>query len=384
MRRICVITGTRAEYGLLRTLMTHLKAAEDVDLRVIATGAHLVAAHGNTRSEIEQDGFQIDEAVDMLLAADTPEATGTALGLGVIGLTGALARQSPDLVVLLGDRYEALAAAQAAMMLGIPIAHIHGGETTEGAMDEAIRHAITKMSHLHFAATEEFRQRILQMGEAPQNVHSTGALGLDNIAALDPAPKEELEQVLGLGLDNPIFLVTYHPVTLSQAGTYAIDALLEALNEWPEARIVFTGANADALGQVISSKVAEFCAARPETTANVASLGFRRYLSLMGLAGAVIGNSSSGIIEAPSMGVPTVNIGPRQQGRPRAPSVIDCAGRSDDIRLAISRALDPAHRKIAAQRKTPYGAPGAGSRIADVLRSVDLNGLLMKRFYQHG
>lgn len=380
MRRICVVTGTRAEFGLLRTLLTELKNAPDIELQIVATGAHLSPGHGYTIDEIRAEGFAVDEQVDMLLASDQPRAVGQALGLGVIGLTGALSRLSPDLVVLLGDRYEALAAAQAAMMLGIPIAHIHGGEVTEGAIDEAIRHAITKMSHLHFVAAEEFKRRVIQLGEDPDTVHLVGALGLDSIAALDPIPRCDLEEALGILLDGLILLVTYHPVTLASDPAAGIEPLLQALHEQTDARIVFTGVNADAGGHEIERSIEAFCAKRPEHRVTVASLGFRRYLSLMALSAAVVGNTSSGIIEAPYLGVPTVNIGPRQKGRPRAPSVIDCDPEFDAIVDALECALSPAMRAVASRGDTPFGSPGAGRRIAALLRGADLDGILSKRF----
>lgn len=381
MRRICVVTGTRAEFGLLQTLMKELQAAPDVQLQIVATGAHLVHAHGYTLREIEDHGFIVDETVEMLMASDDPRAIGLSLGLGVIGLTGALSRLNPDIVVLLGDRYEALAAAQSAMILGIPIAHLHGGEKTEGAIDEAIRHAITKMAHLHFTATEEFRRRVIQLGEAPDRVFVVGATGLDNIAALEPAPRTELEDVLGISLDAPILLVTYHPVTLDASSKADFDAFLAVLAELNGMCIVFTGANADALGQEINAKVAAFCAERPKSCVQVSSLGFRRYLSLMAHSAVVIGNSSSGLLEAPSMGIPTVNIGPRQQGRPRAPSVIDCDENTRDIALALSQAMSSDFKALASRRETPYGIQGAGKRVAEVLRRVDLESILVKRFH---
>jgi UDP-hydrolysing UDP-N-acetyl-D-glucosamine 2-epimerase len=380
-RRICVVSGSRADFGLLRPLLSELQAAEDVHLQLVVTGSHLSALHGTTVQEILACGFKVDEAVDMLLAADSPRAVGLSLGLGLMGLTGALSRLAPDVLVLLGDRYEALAAAQAALVLGIPIAHIHGGEATEGAIDEAIRHAITKMSHLHFVAADPFRRRVIQMGEQPATVHMAGALGLDNIAALIPTPRAELEQLLGIVLDRPILLVTYHPVTLSSGGLGAFTELLAALDMLRDVRVVFTGANADASGLEIAAMVKSYCATRPGHTAQVASLGFQRYLSLMALSAAVVGNSSSGLLEAPSMGIPSVNIGPRQRGRPRAPSVIDCGGDAADIAAALAKALGPDMRQLACQRQTPYGTAGAARRIAAVLRQVSLEGILMKRFH---
>lgn len=382
MRKICVITGTRAEFGLMRNLMAVLKEAQDVTLQLIVTGAHLVAGHGNTHEEIRAAGFEIDAEVDMLLASDSPSAVGQSIGLGVIGLSSALARLQPDMVVLLGDRYEALAAAQCAMILRIPIAHIHGGEATEGVIDEAIRHSITKMSHVHFTSAEPFRRKVIQMGEQPGTVYNVGALGHDNVASLEPVSREAIEDFLGLRLDAPILLVTYHPLTLDANGAVSVNSLLEALAAQEGTRIVFTGANADALGQEINARVQAFCAARPRQAVQIASLGVRRYLSLMAMSEAVIGNSSSGLLEAPYVGVPTVNIGARQRGRLQGPAVVDCIDTTEAILDAIARARSPELRMIASRRKTPYGAPGASARIAEVLRALDLDGILFKRFYE--
>ena len=382
MRKVCVITGTRAEFGLMQKMLRALEDAVDIQLQLIVTGAHLVADHGRTREEIRAAGFEIDSEVDMLLASNSPRGVGQSVGLGVIGLTNELVRLSPDIVVLLGDRYEALAAAQSAMILGVPIAHIHGGEATEGLIDEAIRHSITKMSHLHFTSAEPFRRKVIQMGEQPSSVYNVGALGLDNIATLDPISRVHLADFIGLKLDRPILLVTYHPLTLGEKGASSVDNLLEALAVQDETCIVFTGANADALGQDINDRVRLFCAARPDQTAQVASLGVRRYLSLMAISEAVVGNSSSGLLEAPFLGVPTVNIGDRQRGRLRGPAVIDCADRTEDISYAITQARSKELKKIAARRETPYGKPGASRKIVHVLREAELDGILFKRFYE--
>lgn len=381
MRKICVITGTRAEFGLMRPMLDGLKAAPDVALQLIVTGAHLADGHGSTIEEIRAAGFAIDADVDMLLASDSPRAVGQSMGLGVIGLTTALAQLGPDMVVLLGDRYEALAAAQSAMILRIPIAHIHGGEATEGLIDEAIRHSITKMSHVHFTSAEPFRRKVIQMGERPETVHNVGAVGLDNVDRLEPVSRAAIEDFLGLTLDAPILLVTYHPLTLGADGAASVNNLLEALAAQDATRIVFTGANADALGQKINALVQAFCATRPGQATQVASLGVRRYLSLMAMSEAVIGNSSSGLLEAPYVGVPSVNIGARQRGRLRGPAVVDSEDTTEAILTAIVKARSPQLRKIAARRETPYGSPGASARIVEVLRGLDLEGILFKRFH---
>ena len=381
MRKVCVVTGTRAEFGLLRTLMHEIDQHPSLQLLTVVTGAHLSQTHGYSLGEIKAQGFKVDESVQMLLASDSEEAVGVSLGLGVIGLTGALSRVSPDIVVLLGDRYEALAAAQSAMILGLPIAHIHGGEATEGLIDEAIRHSITKMAHLHFVAAKPFRDRVVQLGEVPETVHVVGAAGLDNIATLEPIDRATLAADLGLPLKPPLLAVTYHPVTLERATGGDISALLKALEKEGDATVVFTGSNADAHGGGIDAQIAGFCDRNAGRAVHIASLGFRRYLSLLGEADAVVGNSSSGILEAPFMGVPTVNIGPRQQGRPRAPSVIDCENDPDAITKAIRDALSPAQRTLAARRESPYGTPGAAKRMVAEIARVDLDGILFKSFH---
>lgn len=376
-----MITGTRAEFGLMRQMLHGLHQAPDVNLQIVVTGAHLVAAHGSTIDEIKMAGFEIDAEVDMVLASDTPRGVGQSIGLGIIGLTNALARLEPDMVVILGDRYEALAAAQSAMVLRIPIAHLHGGESTEGAIDEAIRHSITKMSHVHFTSAEFFRQKVIQMGEQPETVYNFGAVGLDNIASLRHISREDLEDFLGIDLNAPILLVTYHPLTLSDKGVSSVEHLLKSLSAQNCTRIIFTGANADALGQEINSHIQLFCAERPNQAVQVASLGVCRYLSLMAISDVVIGNSSSGLLEAPFLGVPTVNIGDRQKGRLRGPSVVDCTDTTDAISKAIAQARTMEMKLVAARKKTPYGNPGASAKIVEVLRAVELDGILFKRFH---
>lgn len=382
MRKICVITGTRAEFGLMRTMINGLKAAPDIKLQLIVTGAHLVADRGRTYEEIHAAGFQIDAEVDMLLASDSPRAVGQSMGLGVIGLTNTLARLEPDMIVLLGDRYEALAAAQSAMILRIPIAHLHGGEASEGVIDEAVRHSITKMSHVHFTSAEIYRQKVIQMGEQPNTVYNFGAVGLDNIASLEHMPCDKIEEFLGIKLDRPILLVTYHPLTLLDDGASPVVNLLKALAKQDNTRIVFTGANADALGQKINASIRSFCTERPEQAVQVASLGVRRYLSLMAISEVVIGNSSSGLLEAPFLGVPTVNIGDRQRGRLRGPAVVDCIDTTDAISIAIAKARSKKLKEVAARQKTPYGKPGASNKIVDILRRLDLDDILFKRFHE--
>ena len=371
-RRIAIFTSTRAEYGLLRPLMREIDARPDLTLQVIVSGTHLSPSHGMTRREIEEDGFMIDETVDMLVAGDSAVAVSKSAGLAMMGTAEALDRLRPDLLVLLGDRYELLAAAQAAVLSRVPIAHIHGGETTEGAIDEWIRHAVSKLSLLHFPAAEPYAQRIRQLGESPDRIWTVGALAMGNIASLDPVPRNALEDHLGLSLSSPSFLVTYHPVTTREdAGWPAMQALLTALDDF-QGSVIVTGTNADPGAQRIRQGLERYASDRPGRVVLVESLGARRYLSLMSYVDVVVGNSSSGLLEAPAMGVPTVDVGSRQKGRLRAPSVIHCEDDVKDIRAALSLALTEKHRALAARRETPYGTPGAARRIVDVLASVPL------------
>ncbi len=361
--------------------MHKLKAEPYFDLKLIATGSHTVSSFGSTLQEIYDDGFEVNERVDMLLASDSSSATAISLGLGIIGISGALSRIKPDLIVVLGDRYEAIAAAQSAMMLNIPIAHIHGGESTEGLIDEAIRHSITKMSHLHFVAAEKYAQRVQQLGENIKNIHVVGATGLDNIAETEFIETSEIQRSIGLKFYDPIFLVTYHPLTLDPNPMRKVEELLNALEFFKDATIVFTGSNADPNGRQIDDKIKNFCKQLPQKRVHTSNLGFRRYLSLMNIANVVIGNSSSGLVEAPSIGVPTVNIGERQKGRLRAPSVIDVDEVSNQIIHGINTALSPKMVEVARERINPYGKPGAAQKIVTVFKSLNQSDLLMKKFY---
>lgn len=380
-RRIAVVTGSRADYGLLSWLMKDIKADPALELVVIATGMHLSAHFGGTIAEIRAEGFE-PVAVPCLEEGDDRLAMARSTAHAVAGLAEALATARPDVVVVLGDRFEILAAAQAALLLGLPLAHLHGGELTEGAVDESIRHAITKMASLHFAAAEPYARRIRQMGEPPDRVFAVGAPGVDAVRRLDPLSDAQLDRDLGLALAQPLFLVTYHPLTLrtSDEGP-AVDALTHALDRFPDARIVVTGVNADAGHKVVAEKLAAWVAANSRRASLHASLGQRRYLSVMAKADCVIGNSSSGLIEAPAAGVPTVNIGDRQKGRLGAASVVDCGERADDIRAAIEKAIDPAFRRSFAGIRPPYGGGDVSGRILGVLKTVELSALARKSFH---
>lgn len=381
-RKICVVTGTRAEYGLLYWLLKELDAAVDVELQVVACAMHLSPEFGLTYKQIEADGFTIDAKVEMLLSADTATAITKSIGLGCIGFADAFDRLAPDLIVMLGDRYEILAAAQAALVAQIPVAHIHGGEGTEGAIDEAIRHSITKMSHLHFTAAEEYRHRVIQLGETPERVYNFGAPGLDNIRRLKLLDRDELSKSIGFDVTGPYFSLTYHPVTLAEEKpSAAISELIGALQHFPDHRIVITAPNSDTQGRDAFAALRAYAETTPERVLFAVSLGQTRYLSLMKHGEAVIGNSSSGLIEAPALGTPTVNIGPRQRGRLRAATVIDCAETKVDIRAAITKAISLDFMSSIKNISHPFDDGHVSPRIAEVLRTADLKGILFKAFH---
>lgn len=380
-RKIAVVTGTRAEYGLLYWLMKEIQGDSDLQLQLIVTGAHLSLEFGSTWKEIEADGFSIDAKVEMLLSSDTPVAVAKSVGLGTIGFADALDRLKPDIMVALGDRYEILSAVTAATILRIPVAHLHGGESTEGAIDEAIRHAVTKMSHLHFTAAEPYRRRVVQMGESPDRVFCFGAPGLEYMKRFTPLSRSELERDLEFPLSSPLLLVTCHPVTLEGSPERAFRKLLHALDKFPEARIVFTMPNADAEGRVLIDMIKDYVDEHPERAKAFVSLGQRRYLSLMKLCDAVVGNSSSGLTEAPACGKPTVNIGDRQKGRLKADSVIDCAEDRDSIAKAIELALTPEFAERARSTTSLYGSGDVAEKIVKVLKTCNLEGILAKAFF---
>jgi len=369
-RKICVVTGSRAEYGLLYWLMKEILADADLCLQVAATGMHLSPEFGLTYRQIEEDGFVIDAKVEMLLSSDAPAGIAKSIGLGTIGFADALGRLEPDLMVVLGDRFEILAAVQAAMVMGVPIAHIHGGEITEGAVDESIRHGITKLAQWHFVAAEPYRKRVVQMGEDPARVFNFGAPGLDALTRTDWLARAELEAELGLCLGSPLFLVTYHPVTLAhESPEIPMEELLAALEQFPEAAIVFTYPNADAGGRCLIECIDRFVAQNPNRAKAFVSLGQRRYLSLMREADVVVGNSSSGLIEAPVLKKATVNIGDRQKGRLKASSVIDAAERRDAIAEALRRALSDEFRAALPLARSLYGQGDASRRIREQLKA---------------
>ena len=381
MRKIAVFTGTRAEYGLLYWLLKDIEAAADMQLQLLVSGAHLAPEFGLTVEQIKRDGFTVTEQVDMLLASDSAVGTVKSLGLGVMGYGEALARMQPDVLVILGDRYEALGAAQAALLMRIPILHIHGGEITEGAYDDAIRHAISKMSLLHATATESYRQRVIQLGEQPERVVNVGAIGLDHLQRSPFMSVAQLSQSLEFDLTNSDYAVfTYHPVTLAdEPGEPTFAAITQALNAYPELKVIMTYPNADEGGRKLIPLIEQYASKYPERIKVVPSLGQQRYLSSVKHAAVVIGNSSSGIIEVPSFAVPTVNIGARQQGRIAASSVLHCAATGDAITAAISRALELKQSGQLTGVTNPYGQGNAVEKIMALLRTEQLS--TVKTFY---
>ena len=380
-RKISVVTGSRAEYGLLHGLLCGVDGSDLLDLQLIVTGTHLSRRHGHTVDEIETDGFEVAACVDMNIEGDSPAELTRAMGRALIGFADVYARLQPDMLVVLGDRYEILAAAEAAMLARIPIVHIHGGEASEGQIDEAIRHALTKMAHYHFVAAEPYRARVIQMGEQPATVFTVGAPGLDAIVEAEVMPFDEAMASVDFEPHHPLFLVTYHPVTLRSGAGDDARALLAALDQFPEASIIFTGTNADADGDEISHLVDAYVDQHKGRVMQIASFGRKRYVSVLKGADIVIGNSSSGIIEAPAVGTPTVNIGARQQGRLRAPSIIDCAVDAASIAQAIEDAMSASFQDRASACETPYGRGGASKRMLDLIETLPLDNVLMKKFH---
>lgn len=379
-RKICVVTGSRAEYGLLYWLMKEIQADPDLELQIVATGMHLSPEFGLTYQVIEADGFRIDAKVEMLLSSDTPVGVAKSLGLGVIGFADALSNLRPDLLVLLGDRFEIFAAAQTALVARIPIAHIAGGDLTEGAFDEAIRHSLTKMAHLHFVTNAAAARRVRQLGENPASIHMVGSPGLDVIKRIKLLSREELEADLGLAFREKNFLVTFHPETLAtQPATEQFRELLAALDRvGPTAGIFFSLPNADTDGRTLIGMIEAFVATHPNARI-YPSLGQLRYLSLMAQVDAVVGNSSSGLYEAPSFKIPTVNIGGRQGGRLQAASVVNCEPVAESIGAALEQALAMDCRAVA----NPYGDGDSSARILAVLKRVaDPATLVRKRFFE--
>jgi UDP-hydrolysing UDP-N-acetyl-D-glucosamine 2-epimerase len=381
MKTIGVVTVARSDYGIYRPILRRLESDPELRLLLFVAGMHLSPEFGMTVRNIEADGFQIAARVEMLLSSDAPEGVAKSVGLGMIGFAQAYAHRRPDILVVLGDRFEMMAAALAALPFNIPIAHIHGGEVTRGAMDEALRHSITKLSHLHFVATEEYARRVAQLGEEPWRITVSGAPGLDNLEGFVPMSADKLKTRFGLKLDRAPLLVTFHPVTLEYEKTeWHANELLAALEE-ADLPIVFTMPNADTSGRLISERFARFVENHTDAQL-VDNLGTEGYFSLMTIASAMVGNSSSGIIEAASFKLPVVNIGTRQEGRTRPANVIDVGYSRAEILSGIRTAVSNEFRQTVRDLANPYGRGEASQRIADRLKTTELNqALIMKRFH---
>lgn len=381
-RKVCIATGTRADWGLLSGIARALKAREDIDLKIVATNMHLSERYGATWREIERDGFAIDWRVPMTADTDSPQGTVLAMSECMAGMAEALGSLRPDLLVILGDRYEMLATASAALVFRIPVVHIAGGAISRGAYDESIRHAITKMSHIHLTETEEYRRRVIQLGEHPDRVINTGAIGVYNIMHADYLSREQLERELGTTLPGRLLLSTFHPATLdSESPRTQCANLLAALDDYPEYKVVFTYPNNDTDGRVIISLIEDYAKEHPERCAVFPSLGMRRYLSMLRCASAVVGNSSSGIVEVPSMGIPTLDIGMRQAGRTAAASVLHCGVGRNEIAGGLGIVLSDSFRQTARSAVNPYYRPDTLARMVEAIAETPLEGITVKPFY---
>ena len=382
MKKICVVTGTRAEYGLLYWLIKGIQEAPDFELQIIATGTHLSPEFGLTYKEIVNDGFQIDKKIETLLSADTPSAITKSIGLGLIGFAQTFEDLKPDVVLLLGDRYELLAVAVAALIERIPIGHIHGGESTEGAFDEAFRHSITKMAWWHFVSADEYKRRVIQLGENPDYVFNVGGLGVDSIMKTELLSKKDLMEKTGIKFGKKNLLITYHPVTLEkQASQNQFQSLISVLNDLRDVYLIFTMPNADSGSRIIKEMIDEFIFSHKNMSISFVSLGHLKYLSAMQYVNGVIGNSSSGLTEAPSFNIGTINIGDRQKGRLKAESVIDCDPDKQSISMAIGKLFSREFQAEMKSVKNPYGEGNASNRIIEILKNEDLPEEIKKQFY---
>tara|TARA_R110002072_G_scaffold1989_2_gene16435 strand:+ start:155355 stop:156506 length:1152 start_codon:yes stop_codon:yes gene_type:complete len=381
MKKICVFTGTRAEYGLLKPLIKKFNHDKSIELQIVVSGMHLSPEFGMTVNEIEEDGFSISDRIEILLSSDSPVGISKSMGLGLISFSESLQRLKPDLVVILGDRFESFSFASACMISRVPIAHLNGGEATYGLIDEPIRHSITKMSHLHFTATEEFKNRVIQLGEHPKNVYNTGSIGLDNVKDIDYLSKEEVEKTLDFTFKEKNLLVTFHPVTLDHSSAEdQITELLSALAKYTNYGVIFTKGNADTDGRIINSKIDDFVSTYKNAKA-FNSLGLTRYLSCLKIVDAVIGNSSSGIIEVPSFKIGTVNIGDRQKGRIFADSVVNCPPNSKEIQSSMEKVLSTSFKEGLKDLSNPYEKSNTAEEIYKIIKAQNLQGIIKKEFH---
>lgn len=381
-RKICIVTGTRAEYGLLYRLMKEIDEDNDLTLQIVATGMHLSPEFGSTYLEIKNDGFVINKKVEMLLSSDTPVGISKSIGLGVIGFADAYESLKPDIIVLLGDRFEILTSAIAAMIACIPIAHIHGGETTEGAFDEAIRHSITKMSHLHFTAADKYRTRVIQLGENPDRVFNVGGIGIDNINQMNLLGCRELENRIKFEFGQKNLLVTFHPVTLEGfTAQEQFENLLGAIDELENTKIIFTKPNADTGGRILIKMIDDYVAKNLKKAIAFKSLGQLKFLSVLQYIDGMVGNSSSGLLEAPTFKIGTIDIGDRQKGRIKAKSVISCHPTKESIRQAMKTLYSKEFQNQLKSVDNPYGKGGASKKIRKIIKTTHLSGILKKAFY---
>ena len=380
-RKICVVTGTRAEYGLLYWLMKEIEVDSELELQLIVTGMHLSPEFGLTYKEIEKD-FKIDKKIEILLSSDTAIGISKSMGLAQISFSEAYEELNPDILVVLGDRYEIFSAVSAAMIARIPIAHLHGGEATEGLIDEPIRHSITKMSHLHFTATEEYKKRVIQLGENPKRVFNVGGMGIENIKRLKLLSKDEFEKSIDFKLNAKNILVTFHPVTLENStAKEQFQELLDVIDELENTNIIFTKANSDTDGRVINTMIDEYVAKNDYKSVGFTSLGQLRYLSALQFVDAMVGNSSSGLAETPSFKIGTINIGDRQKGRIKASSVIDCKSNKNSIQDAFVKLYSQEFQKAVKDTINPYGDGCASKKIIEVLKTLNLENIIKKSFY---
>ena len=380
-RKVCVITGSRAEYGLLYWLMKEIDSDKVLELQIIVTGMHLSEEFGNTYQQIEKDGFNIDKKVDISLTSDTELSICKSMGLGMTGFSEAFNILKPDLIVVLGDRFEIFSAVSSAMILRIPVAHIHGGEKTEGVIDEPIRHSITKMSHLHFTATNEYRNRVIQLGEQPSTVFNVGGLGIDNINKLKLLNKNDFEKALGFNLGDKNILITFHPVTLEvSTAKNQFQKLLDSVSKLNNTKIIFTKANSDTDGRIINSMINDYVAKHDNTIA-FKSMGQLNYLSALQFMDAVVGNSSSGLLEAPSFNIGSIDIGDRQKGRIKSDSVISCLPNKNSINAAFKELYSQRFQSIVSKVENPYGKGGASKIIVRKIRELSLDNIIKKTFY---
>lgn len=379
--KVCAITGTRAEYGLLYWLLKEIESDKDFELHLIVTGMHLSKEFGSTYKEIEKD-FKIKKKIEIQVSSDADMEISKSMGLALISFAETFEEIKPDAVVVLGDRYEIFSAATASMMARIPIAHIHGGESTEGVIDEAIRHSLSKMSHLHFTATEEYKNRVIQLGEHPNRVFNVGGMGIENINRLELLSKDEFEKSINFKLNKKNLLITFHPVTLEKKTSQVyFQELLDAIDELEDTNYIFTKANSDSDGKIINKMIDKYVSKNINKSVAFSSLGQLRYLSSMCHVDAIIGNSSSGITEAPSFKIGTINIGERQKGRIKACSVIDCSPNQESIKNALEYLYSNKFQTLLKKTENPYGKGNSSKKVVKILKTKLKENLLKKSFY---